>query len=213
MNRPVRGALYLIALATLLPLRSEAQAGAGGGNAPAMSPTDRARAQARLQAQAVDVFNVPIDTARGMLRAAMVPLRDTLQTVDGNAERILRADAMRSTAVVFSGARVLARQCAGSDSVAASTFARIAGMNTNDANGDRLIGNYRTAITGLRAALAACRQRIPEALAPKTPDAAEILAQVHAVDRAVRDHDAAMQALADGLDIFLLPKGYVPPGH
>ncbi len=94
------------------------------------------------------MFNTPIDTARGLLRAAMVPLRDTLQTVDGNAERIIRADATRSNAVVISSARVLATQCAGSDSIAASTFARIAAMNTSSANGDRLIGNYRTAITG-----------------------------------------------------------------
>ncbi len=178
-----------------------------------MSPADRAQAQARLQAQAVEVFNVPIDTARGMLRAAMVPLRDTLQTVDGNAERIIRADATRSTAVVASSARVLAMQCGGSDSVAASTYARIAGMNTSSANGDRLIGNYRTAITALRGALANCQRRVPEALAQQTPDVPAIMTEVRAVDHAIRDHDAAMQALADGLQIYLMPKGYLPQGH
>jgi hypothetical protein len=182
-----------------------------GNTTPAMSPAERAKAQARLQAQAAEVFNVPIDTARGLLRAAIVPLRDTLQTVDANAERIVRANATGMSAVVRSSGRVLARQCLGSDSVAGATFEKINGMRTSNAKGDQLITNYRAAITHLRGTLADCQQRIGAELAEKKPDLAVVMDQVRSVDRAVREHDAAMQALTDGLQIFLMPKGYIPP--
>ncbi len=200
--------ILLVCLAVAVPAPLVAQQ-----NAAPMSPSDRAAAQAHLQSQANEVFNTPIDTARGELRTAMTGLRDTLQTVDGNASRILRAHAVGQAAVVLSGARVLAAQCRGSDSVAARTLTHLAAMRTSSAVGDRLIGNYRTAVTTLRGTLGTCHEMLAAAVAAPTPDLAAIVAQVRAVDAAARAHDAAMQALADGLQIYLLPKGYVPQGH
>ena len=201
-------ALVMLVAVTSLPCALSAQLGA---TAKPMTPAERATEQAHLQAQAAQLFNVPIDTARGLLRAAIVPLRDTLETLDGNAERILRARATGMSAVVLSSGRVLARQCIGSDTVAAATLSKIDGMRTSSANGDRLINDYRASVTRLRSALAGCQQRISATLAERKPDAGAVVDQVEAVDHAVRDHDAVMQALTDGLQIFLMPKGYTSP--
>jgi hypothetical protein len=202
-------------LACGVPFAGLSAQGAGSGaQAPPMTPTERAAAQAKLQAQAATIFNGPISASKQELRDDLVPLRDTLQETDGTAARLMRAHAGGSRSVTMSSARQLHVDCAGGSVVAGTTIAKMVGMRTNSADGDKTLDNYRAAVATVQHALSECSRTIGDALAGKSPDQAALAAIAATVDRAIEHHDATLMAFTSRLGITMLPKGTTQaPSH
>lgn len=170
---------------------------------PKMTPEQREAAQAKLNAQAGLLTNTPLDPAKTQLRSAALITRDSVAVAAATASLIIRAQATKSAGVERSQARRLRGQCAAAKRSSAATLTAIASLNTPDANGTRLLTEYRAALVEVGSRMGECDKILGAVAAAAAPSSASISAAISQVNTAATRHDRAFDNLLRGMEISL----------
>lgn len=193
-----RAIFSLIVLA--LPLHAMAAQGRTA-TPPKMTPEQRAAAQEKLNSQVNLLPSAPLGAAKTQLRSAVLITRDSVAMAAATASLILRAQSTKSVGVERSQARRLRGQCAAAQRSSVATLTAIASLNTADANGTKLLIDYRAALTEVGRRMAECDKVLGATRDVAAPSSASINAATSQVNAAVARHDRALDNLMRGMEI------------
>jgi hypothetical protein len=149
----------------------------------------------------------PLPPAKEELRNAVIVLRDSLRAVLATSERIDRAHASGSSAVLRSAGRTLTADCSRASRGAAALQEKIKGFSTSDPRGDEVLERYRRAILALEQAMAACNSDVASALSPEV-DGAKLTAVGTRNRKAMDAYEGSVQEVMKTLSIRFDPKGH-----
>ena len=114
------------------------------------------RRRPRLEAQTAGLGSEPLSAAKEQLRSAVIITRDSLVDAVATAALIVRAQSTKSVGVEHSQARRLRGQCLAAQRSTATTLTAIAALNTPDPKGEKLLRDYRAALTEVGRRMGEC---------------------------------------------------------
>jgi hypothetical protein len=192
----------IVLLMLVAPLHSLAGQGQTA-TPPRMTPEQRLAAQSKLNAEVARLNTTPLDAVKAQLRKDVLITRDSVAAAVATASLITRAKSMKSAGVERSQARHLRGQCQAAQRSSAATLKAVVALNTPDAKGTQLLGDYRAALTEVGRRMGECDKVLGAMKNNAPPTSAQITTAIGLVNAAAVRHDRALDNLMRGMEIPL----------